>query len=67
MKHKFLLIAMLALATFSLMTGCTGIRASGTVTPLTFLLPVFLGKNETQPVLKTPAEPTQQDPLVAAR
>jgi len=58
---------MLTLATFLTMTGCTGFRATGTVTPMTFLLPGFLGKHETQPMSHPPAEPMETDPLVTAR
>jgi len=58
---------MMALATFSLMTGCTGFRATGTVTPMTFLLPGFLGKYETQPMPNPSAEPAETTPPIAAR
>jgi hypothetical protein len=58
---------MLALATFLTMTGCTGFRATGTVTPMTFLLPGFLGKYETQPMPNPSTELAETAPLVTAR
>ncbi|MBL68314.1 MAG: hypothetical protein CMO74_11840 [Verrucomicrobiales bacterium] len=60
MKRKFSLFAMLAMASV-LVTGCTGIRASGSISPWTFLLPGFV-KNETPP--KSPAA---KEPHVALR
>lgn len=61
MKRKSFLFAMLAVVTISLATGCTGIRASGGVSPLTFLLPGLVQHEE-------PAvHPTGKPPLMAAR
>tara|TARA_A100001037_G_C14789481_1_gene473990 strand:+ start:255 stop:446 length:192 start_codon:yes stop_codon:yes gene_type:complete len=47
MKRKKLILAMTVMAIMS-WTGCSGINASGSISPATFLLPGFL-KNDAPP------------------
>ena len=57
MKRKKLILAMMVTVTIA-GTGCTGIHASGSISPAMFLLPGFLKNDAPPPNTPPPTGPT---------